>query len=412
MGGGGPKQSIENNNHVANSWQWNLTTETQLWKNSKLEVGWVALRGIHLNSSASLNQVAPADRLAYINFGQLGNTAAQNALKPFSTLPAMIQWNHRGDSIYHSLQTMFQTKFTKNSQFQASYTFSKNISDTTLAYVDTTTGLADTYNPRVGRGNADFDRRHVFNASLVYNLPGLDGHSWFLKGVFGNWETATIINVFSGTGLKIQNGNINAACYLDVVTNSKGTTNDCNSATNPATGAAFGKYSFFSGNPWGIGNSAAASAAPNRDFNQPCHLSGGDRTQWLNPAAFTFDGFHLGGYPNTGVGACAGPGVQDVDFSIVKNWKIATHGLKFLGEKSTLQFRMEFFNLFNHPMFRNTDINFKLNGGLIQNGVYSCNAGSVAGAASCTSGNTNFGVANTPSNIGNREIQYALKFSF
>ncbi len=62
--GGGPKQSIENNDHVANSWQWNLTTETELWRNSKLEVGWVALRGIHLNSSEFLNEVRPQDRLA------------------------------------------------------------------------------------------------------------------------------------------------------------------------------------------------------------------------------------------------------------------------------------------------------------------------------------------------------------
>src|SRR5438309_1580423 len=37
---GGPKQGLENNNLVANNWQWNLTTETQLWRNSKLEVGW------------------------------------------------------------------------------------------------------------------------------------------------------------------------------------------------------------------------------------------------------------------------------------------------------------------------------------------------------------------------------------
>lgn len=402
INGGGPKQSIENNDHVANSWQWNLTTETELWKNTKLEVGWVALRGIHLNSSASLNQVAPKDRLAYINAGLLGNSAAQTALKPFGGLPALIQWNHGGDSVYHSLQATFQTRFSRNSQFQTSYTWSKNISNTTLAYVDTTTGVADVYNSRIGRGNADFDRRHILNLSLIYNLPTLDSQNAFVRGALGNWETATIMNFFSGTGLRV-NGSVNGVCDLDLVTKPSGTTNDCSST---------GRFGFFSGNPWGIGNAASQSGTPNRNFSQSCQASGGSRTQWLSQQAYTFDGFPLGGYPNAGQGACSGPGVRDVDFSISKNWVMPLHGAKIFGEKSRIQFRLEFFNLLNHPMFRNTDINFTATGGVIRNGVISCSTSGVAGATPCGLLNGNFGVANTPSNIGNREIQYALKILF
>jgi len=381
--GGGPKQGIEYNNHVANSWQWNLTTETELWKNAKLEVGWVALRGIHLNSSQSLNQVAPANRLAYIVDGLLNNGNGQNALKPFGAInAALIQWVHRGDSVYHSLQTTFQTRLSRNSQFQASYTWSKNLSDTTLAYVDTTTGLADTYNPRASRGNADFDRRHIFNASLIYNLPTLESQNGFVKNAFGSWEMSTIVNLFSGAGLKITSADLTGNWI------------------NPADGTSHK----FSGNPWGIGNSASTSVAPNRDFSQPCHVSGGDRTQWLNPKAYTWNGFKLGGYPNIGPGACSGPGVQDVDFSVSKNWVLPFHGGKMLGEKSRIQFRMEFFNLFNHPMFRNTNLNYSVSGARIVNNVVDCSA--------CTLNNNQFGVANTPSNIGNREIQYALKLIF
>jgi len=399
--GGGPKQGIEYNNHVANSWQWNLTTETQLWKNSKLEVGWVALRGIHLNSSEALNQVAPANRVAYINAGFTGGN--QNSFKPFPALSAMPQWNHRGDSIYHSLQATFQTKISHNSQFQSSYTWSKNISDTTLAYVDTNTGIADTYNPRVGRGNSDFDRRHIFTSSLIYNLPTLEKQNAFVKNSFGSWEMATIVNMFSGAGLKI-GGGLNNTCYMDAIAHAAGTTNDCDGNT--------GKYSLFTGSPWGIGNSAVTSSAPNRDFSQPCHLSGGDRTQWLNPKAFTWTGFKTGGYPNAGPGSCSGPGVADVDYSISKNWGMPFHGNKVFGEKSRIQFRMEFFNLFNHPMFRNTDTGFNVNGGVISNGVYSCAANGVKGTSDCALSNTVFGLAKSPCNIGNREIQYALKVIF
>ncbi len=46
--GGSPQSGLENNNHMSNNWQWNLTTETQLWKDAKLQVSYVALRGIHL----------------------------------------------------------------------------------------------------------------------------------------------------------------------------------------------------------------------------------------------------------------------------------------------------------------------------------------------------------------------------
>jgi hypothetical protein len=82
------------------------------------------------------------------------------------------------------------------------------------------------------------------------------------------------------------------------------------------------------------------------------------------------------------------------------------HGSKFFGEKSRIQFRMEFFNVMNHPMFRfsGQNLDSSWNGGTIKNGVVDCSA--------CTTTSPSFGLANTPSNIGNREIQYALKLIF
>jgi len=405
--GGSPATGIQNNDKIANNWQWNITTETQLWKNAKLEVGWVALRGIHLNSSEYLNQVAPANRVAFIkdqitNKGNLAYT-----FKPFggtsnnSSLGNQTLFTDSGDSIYHSLQATFQTRISHNSQFQTSYTWSKNIADTTFAYIGPGTGLTDTYNPRAGRGNSDFDRRHILNASLVYNLPGLQGSNGFVKGALGGWEASTITNFFSGAGLKV-NGSLNGACDTDYIVHASGTTADCNATT--------GIYGTFNGDPWGIGNAAVTSSAPSRDYSQPCHVSSSNRTQWLNQKAFTWTGFKLGGYPNATPGSCSGPGVADVDFSVLKNWGVPFHGSRFLGDKSKIQFRMEFFNLMNHPMFRNTSIGYAANGGTITNGVVNCAATSANGP--CTLASTNFGVANTPSNLGNREIQYALKLIF
>jgi len=379
----------------------NLNTETELWKDTKLELGWVALRGIHLNSSVSSNQVAPGNRLNYINQGIMGNSGAQNMLLPFDAngnglTGAQIIWDNRGDSVYHSLQAMFTSKFTRSSTFQASYTWSKNIADTTLSYVGNSTGITDVYNPRVGRGPADFDRRHILSANLIYNLPTLDNWNSFAKNTLGGWETTSVMSFFTGVGLTMS-GSVNNVCDTDII------------ADATKTNCADGRFKSFTGNPWGIGAAAGAASTPNRVAGQDCYASSGGRLQHLNANAFTWNGFALGGYPNNGPGTCTGPGVEDVDFSLAHNWKLP-FGTKLFGEQARLQFRLETFNLFNHPMFIGTNTNVSMTGGLIKNGVINCAGGQ--GAAPCALNNSNFGQAANPSNLGNREVQYALKFIF
>jgi len=373
-------EGLENNSNLANNWQWNLNTEMALWKDAKLQLGWVALRGIHLHSSHRANQIAPANRLAYVIRGlpvAMGglnqDKGARKDLFPFGALTTdnITLWDHRGDSIYHSLQAMFSTRFTRNSLFQTAYTWSHNIANTTLEYVDTGIGATDSYNSRVGRGNADFDRRQLFSATLVYNLPTLEGQNSVLKAVAGGWEAGTIVSIASGPALTIT-GSVNNV-----------------------------------GNPWGQGNGGdpgnVAGPRPNRVLSQPCHLNS---RQWINPAAFTWDGFPLGGYPNSGPGQCAGPPNQNVDLSFDKNWNLPFHGSKYFGEKSRLQFRLEMFNLMNHPQFRFSHNNLTFD---VQGATF---AGNKVNCGSCTLGSSPFGKTPLLSNIGNREVQYALKLIF
>jgi len=167
-----------------------------------------------------------------------------------------------------------------------------------------------------------------------------------------------------------------------------------------------------------------------RDYSQPCHVSG-DRTQWLNPKAFTWNGYKLGTFGNSGPGVCAGPPVDDVDFSIVKNWKMT--------ERLKLQLRLEMFNMFNHPQFRfnGANLGYNVASSLYQvdttdskgvlhpagsdGGTYPVDASgapcrpnpttcvSIKGGALVSS---KFGQTQFSSQSGNREIQYALKFIF
>src|SRR5260370_34680171 len=107
---------------------------------------------------------------------QLAVTGGKTAfLKPFpfNQSAQMPIWSHGGDSIYHSLQAMYSNQFKNNSMLQVAYTFSKNLGDTTFGYVGASTVFSDNTNSRINRGPVDFDRRHVFSATLIYNLPSL-----------------------------------------------------------------------------------------------------------------------------------------------------------------------------------------------------------------------------------------------
>src|SRR6266581_3008922 len=202
--GGSPHQGLDPGSKQSNSWQWNLTTEMALWRNSKLEVGWVANRGIHLQNVYDANQIPLANRLTAAQLAVTGGSTASLKPFPFNQSAQMPIWSHTGDSIYHSLQAMYSNKFQNNSMLQIAYTFSKNLGDTTFGYVGTSTVFADNTNHRANRGPVDFDRRHVLSGTLVYNLPALTKANVLVRQVAGGWESNTIVNYASGNALTIQ----------------------------------------------------------------------------------------------------------------------------------------------------------------------------------------------------------------
>jgi Carboxypeptidase regulatory-like domain len=387
--GGTATQSVQLSTNLANSWQWNLTTEVEPFRNAKLELGYVGLRGIHLATYEDINQLPPQNRLAWLT-RPAGNNA--NNLFPFGAKyggapGAIYQWTHKGDSIYHSLQSMFSLRMSHNSVFQASYTWSKNISNTEGDYPNNQDGIADLYNPRASRGLSNFDRPNVFSSSLVYNLPSLQGRNAFLKGAAGGWETSSVVNLATGNALTI-NGAL------------QGTTCVSLAGGTPCSGT-------LGGDPWGAAGNGAIIFLGTRPLNTGAPCFSGNKLRWINPAAFSMNGYVLGQPPQSQTGQCHGPAIRDVDFALDKNWGLP----KILGESAKLQFRLEFFNLFNHPMFRYTgasldsgaNLHFVGQGGQLVNGVVT---GTTLQSGS-TFGNTPFS-----SNIGNREIQYALKIIF
>ena len=90
---------------LPSSWQWNLTVEQTLAKNTVLQTSYVGNRGIHLTSSYDVNGIAPNNWAA----ATFLTGSAQQALRPFANYGALAYWSHQGDSNYNGLQTLFRT---------------------------------------------------------------------------------------------------------------------------------------------------------------------------------------------------------------------------------------------------------------------------------------------------------------
>jgi hypothetical protein len=243
--------------------------------------------------------------------------------------------------------------------------------------------LEDPTNPRRNYGLTSIDRRHTLVANIVYDLPDFQGHGALLRHAVGGWELATILDYANGTP-------------ITVFANSP----DITGAPGGLTGTAVGQ----------------GETRPNRVPGQPCRApAGSPKFQWLNQAAWTLDNFQLGTFGTAGVGECTGPGIANTDFSLYKNFKVS--------ERVTLQFRMEFYNLFNTVQFRGNSADITSIVSNMADGGVACDASNINVAGPClghaintvgwnfdTYGHQQFGQATADK--GPREIQYALKITF
>jgi hypothetical protein len=309
---GSPGSGREASGLVPHNWQWSLTLEQRLWRDAILELGYVGSWGRQVTGWADVNAVPPgdgngngvADRLEYVR--SFGNPDAAAALRPFGVFgdTNIFVSENSGSSIYHGLQTQLRTRFGRGSQLQASYTFSRLIH--AFGADDT---LMDPYNPALDRGLSPFSRQHLFNASLVLELPGFEDRSSITKHVLGGWQVGAILLAASGQPLTISNGLV------------------------PEIGEVSG--------------TGYRNQRPLRVPGEPCRASGGPKEQWLNPRAFTLDGFELGTFGDAGLGICEGPGLFQVDLSLYKNVR--------LSKRLRAQLRLEIFNAFDQTQFINVD---------------------------------------------------------
>jgi hypothetical protein len=201
-----------------------------------------------------------------------------------------------------------EKRYSRGLSFGANYTWSKylgNVNMTGAAEGNDAGTYSNYYNRRADYGPTANDVAHRLNFHWIYELPFGNGKRWLahspLRYVAGGWSIGNVATFQTGAPNTITNQTNNCNCF------SSGAQRP-DVLTNP--------------------NLAAAQRSINAWFNTGA---------FVQPAAYTFG--------DAGTGIVRGPGLIDLDFSVLRNFRI--------GERLRTEFRGEFFNALNHTNFGN-----------------------------------------------------------
>lgn len=248
-----------------------------------------------------------------------------------------------GDSTYHAGVVEVRRRFSKGLGFQANYVWGKVLSDVAgNGGVGQTRfdPYTDINNARRDRSRALFDVTHQFKANFVYELPAGRGHwfnmnnvvvekilsGWTIGSVF-NWQSGHPFSIDSGRGTINRSGRCSGRCSAD--------SNLTASQIQDLVGVFYDSTGVYMINPSVLAPDGRGVGA---DANT-CTFSDFTGQAFCNPAPGT-----LGNLQQL---AFNGPSLFTWDFSVIKETPI-TERIKF-------EYRAEFFNFLNHPVFSTND---------------------------------------------------------
>jgi hypothetical protein len=278
---------------------WNLNVQHELGRNSVLEVAYVGSKGTKLLTARDINQPQPSVLPPGLPFVPRPNPR-------FDDIDLL---ESRANSNFHSLQARFQQRLSRGLAMLISYTWGKSIDDASnfFSSAGDPNFPQNSYNLRAERGRSNFDVRHRLSASYSYDLPFGRGQKYltdkgWVSSLLSGWQSFGIITLQSGRPFTV-------ALLSDI--------------DNSGTGRSILGF--------GANDRPNVVADPHLDQRSP--------ERWFNTSAFAFPA--PGTFGNVGRNTLDGPGVQNVNVSLLKNTS--------LSERLNLQLRAEFFNLFNHP---------------------------------------------------------------
>ncbi len=272
---------------------WNFNLEQEFAKNIGLELGYVGSKGTKLVRLRDANQADANGNRPNPNYGFMNE---------FATISA---------STYHALQGTLRVQGSHGLSGFAGYTWSKSLDDASdgIDFNFATVALPqDSNNLKAEHGPSNFDTRQRFTAAFTYQLPRLLGPKRLAEG----WQVNSIFTAQSGRPIPIV-------------------------SSNDTSGVSF---------PTPANSHQRPNLVPGVNPINPNWESGPDTIGYLNPLAFAQPAFPTGAagsFGDLGRNSIYGPHFWNVDFALAKNTRIF--------ERLNLQFRAEFFNIFNHPNF-------------------------------------------------------------
>lgn len=316
---------------------YNLNIQQELHEGMVLQAGYVGSRGTKLFRVRDINQAAP------------GPAVTRQSRRPFNTpFPQLSFINYletSANSNYNALQLHLKQRMHEALSWDVAYTWAKSIDDASNGIFSGIRGVAfpqNSFNLRAERAVSSYDVRHRLTVNFVYELAFLS--RWLPDWPAGLTQGWQLGGVYTGSsGLPI-------TPFLSQDVSGTGELNDRPNLTGRSD--------------------AGAAAAPNR---------------WFNTAAFARPAD--GTFGNAGRNSVIGPSLHVADFSLGKLVKLA--------DRVSIQFRAEFFNLFNRANLSLPDVDF-----------VSAAFGAVSETPDVSAGNPRLGEG------GPRVIQFGLKLLF
>lgn len=305
---------------------WSLDVQHQLDSNTVITVGYYGSKGTHLIGAFELNELRPglalssqcatgasttptvACQVAGTAFFSAAASAILDQIRPFRGYRSLNIVQPRYNSNYHSFQFYGQRRFSGESQLNVAYTYAKNLTDN---QTDRSSAPQNSYDVRGDYGRAALDRRHVFSANYIYELPFHKEQNGLTGKLIGGWQASGIVTMNSGLPFT------------------------ATTSTFDPAGVGFIPALIAGGRPNILCDpNEGAPRTQQQFFNTACFQ--------LNPATTATNIPNILGTSPRGV--INGPPTYRVDFTMTKN-------IRF-GENRSVQLRGEAFNVFNHTNFR------------------------------------------------------------
>jgi len=318
-----------------------------------------------------------------------GQPFPANYFRPNAQVTDMFYFDSGGSSSYHGMIIQLQRKYEKGLTFGLSYTLSKSIDDMSVDPVAATSGgglsttnsrtPTDIRNFRLDRARSDFDNRHALVANWLYDLPFGRGQKWgsgwagVVNHILGGWTVTGIYTYYSGEPYTLNAGVRTAHQTKQARAILKG----------PMPPSTLQYVSGIEGPV--VFNADTLIEDSTNAYNNCRHIIGTDSY------------FCIPGPMEQGMGrnAVQGPGFWNMDMGIIKRFNLT--------ERVKMDFRTEFFNVFNHPNFENPR-NASVGSPTLTSGLF--------GQTCCVTAAVPSSSTIIATGEPNRVIQFALKLNF